>query len=209
MPLTRNYRRFNPIATSFLTKAVKRISERAFLSSRVSEHTSRVEQVVANCGGDIRAAVNMLQFQSFDDSSAAVSGKDRSLVRFVCLKSCCTKRAYGCASGFRGRDVSIKLFHALGKFLYNKREDASVAVTEQILPRHLVQHRRPMGFGACPEEIVASAGADAETFNLFLFQNVLGFCSDADETEVVARYLSDSDLFFGVWTVSTSYIVYI
>ena len=205
MSLTRTHRRFNPIATSFLTKAVKRICERAFLSGHGRDHASRVEQVVANCGGDIRAAVNMLQFQSFDGSSEAVSDRD-SFFRFVYFKSGCTKRTYGCVSGFRGRDVSMKLFHALGKFLYNKREDASVAVTEQRLPRHLLQHRRPMGFGSCPEEVVASAGADAETFNLFLFQNVLGFCSDADETEVVARYLSDSDLFFGVWTVGTSYI---
>lgn len=89
---------FNPVAKTILIKALTRICDLEFKiypRRKMRPSKSIIEMIADSCGGDIRAAIHTLQFNS------------------ICpLKG-------GTASS---RDIEANLFSALGKVLYNKRK---------------------------------------------------------------------------------------
>jgi len=84
--------RFNPVAPTILRPVLRRLNERLLPSKRLS--AAQIDVIIANANGDIRNAINTLQFS-------------RLLATPEHLAS--------------SRDEPVDLFHMLGKLLYSKR----------------------------------------------------------------------------------------
>uniref|UniRef100_A0A7N0ZT17 Cell cycle checkpoint protein RAD17 n=1 Tax=Kalanchoe fedtschenkoi TaxID=63787 RepID=A0A7N0ZT17_KALFE len=94
-----------------------------------------------------------------------------------------------------GRDETLSLFHALGKFLHNKREAGAALTSDQdafVLNEKFA--RLPLKMDA-PEKILWQAHGQARPITEFLHENVLDFLNDEaiDDSWTVAAYLSDAD----------------
>jgi cell cycle checkpoint protein len=94
------------------------------------------------------------------------------------------------------RDSGLSLFHALGKFLHNKRVDADVSdrVASDADLRPALR-RRPTASSQPPEATLARASLDGSAVTAFLHENVLQFVDDdaIDDVSVVSSYFSDAD----------------
>uniref|UniRef100_A0A8C4QPR6 RAD17 checkpoint clamp loader component n=1 Tax=Eptatretus burgeri TaxID=7764 RepID=A0A8C4QPR6_EPTBU len=155
---------FNPVAPTSLQKVLNRIA-----STEAKQSSSHVvvpdravlEDICAASTGDIRSAINSLQFTCFTGSlllppppkmdGGITSGRLRGQLnkkREHMGKRVPLKR--GGKNGLHierqvqvttGRDVSLFLFHALGKILHCKRDVCSVPNVQR-LPPHLSDHER-------------------------------------------------------------------
>ncbi|KAJ7545123.1 hypothetical protein O6H91_09G107900 [Diphasiastrum complanatum] len=95
-----------------------------------------------------------------------------------------------------GRDVTLSLFHALGKLLHNKRLTNGDVVTGSFCNQKLLEkHKRPPLNMAEPEAILSQAQLEADSVMAFLHENVLQFVDEEaiDSVAEVASYLSDAD----------------
>ncbi|SJX61687.1 related to cell cycle checkpoint protein RAD17 [Sporisorium reilianum f. sp. reilianum] len=113
--------RFNPVAPTIVLKGLKRAIERA--SSSTSKTTSKVwlqllQAIAEDSNGDLRAAVNCLQFVGANSKHLETIAKQRGATKGQDLGKAMRKMM----PLVSGRESSLALFHALGKVLYNKRE---------------------------------------------------------------------------------------
>lgn len=105
--------RFNPVAPTIVIKALKRAMEQSGSKGGLKVWTELLQAVAQDSNGDLRAAVNCLQFVGADMARFQASGRkgkerERAMRKMLPLVS--------------GRESSLVLFHALGRVLYNKRE---------------------------------------------------------------------------------------
>lgn len=101
--------RFNPVAPTIVLKGLKRAME--LTAGRNDKAWLELLHAVAeDSNGDLRAAVNCLQFLGAKHLDIKMNGsaKKRTMTKLIRMVS--------------GRESSLALFHALGKVLYNKRE---------------------------------------------------------------------------------------
>ncbi|GAC96375.1 hypothetical protein PHSY_003955 [Pseudozyma hubeiensis SY62] len=102
--------RFNPVAPTIVLKGLKRAMEQSGRGGKV--WLELLQAIAEDSNGDLRAAVNCLQFVGVKGVGEGVRMKGeegrRRVRRLIPLVS--------------GRESSLALFHALGKVLYNKRE---------------------------------------------------------------------------------------
>ncbi|KAJ9478311.1 Checkpoint protein RAD24 [Pseudozyma hubeiensis] len=102
--------RFNPVAPTIVLKGLKRAMEQSGRGGKV--WLELLQAIAEDSNGDLRAAVNCLQFVGVKGLGEGVKLKGeegrRRVRRLIPLVS--------------GRESSLALFHALGKVLYNKRE---------------------------------------------------------------------------------------
>ncbi|XP_050227110.1 cell cycle checkpoint protein RAD17 isoform X2 [Mercurialis annua] len=184
---------FNPITNNSIKKVITRICKQ--------EHhnltTEQIDLIAKASGGDIRHAITSLQLFCVQPnimpnlsalSNSSPSYSDGSADEINALIS-------GFSSLF-GRDETLSLFHALGKFLHNKR-DAEVPIVldhDAFLVSDKFS-RLPMKMDA-PEKVLCQAHGQARPITDFLHENVLDFISDEgmDAARDVASYLSDVDL---------------
>ncbi|XP_028805932.1 cell cycle checkpoint protein RAD17 isoform X2 [Neltuma alba] len=94
------------------------------------------------------------------------------------------------------RDETLSLFHALGKFLHNKRESESATKYEH--DTFLIQERLarlPLKMDA-PEKILCHAHVQPGPVADFLHENVLDFMNEEaiDDAWIVSSYLGDADI---------------
>ncbi|XP_065519596.1 cell cycle checkpoint protein RAD17 isoform X2 [Lathamus discolor] len=145
---------FKPVATTNMMKVLNRIAateaslkrEKNFALDRTS-----LELLCRGCSGDIRSAINSLQFSSMKDYSLEKEfwlKKERSsMVKCEAAPAVSKVRKKSKADtsedqeiqAIGGKDASIFLFHALGKIIYCKREPVSEFPQ---LPSHLSEYRR-------------------------------------------------------------------
>ncbi|XP_061225260.1 cell cycle checkpoint protein RAD17 isoform X2 [Neopsephotus bourkii] len=145
---------FKPVATTNMMKVLNRIAategslkrEKNFALDKTS-----LELLCRGCSGDIRSAINSLQFSSMKDYSLEKEfwlKKERSsMVKCEAAVSKVRKKSKADTSedqeiqAIGGKDASIFLFHALGKIIYCKRDPVSESEFPQ-LPAHLSEYRR-------------------------------------------------------------------
>ncbi|KAJ9172646.1 hypothetical protein P3X46_015860 [Hevea brasiliensis] len=193
---------FNPITNNSIKKALSRICKQ----EQCNVTSELIDLIAKASGGDIRHAITSLQLFCVKPDLG------------LSLPVCNSTRSYSdgnsheinaLISGFSllfGRDETLSLFHALGKFLHNKRENEATMVSDP--DAFFVRDkfaRLPMRMDA-PEKVLCQAHGQARPIADFLHENVLDFISDEAMEAVwdVASYLSDSDLllssFHGVLT---------
>ncbi|KAK3147848.1 hypothetical protein QOZ80_3BG0287500 [Eleusine coracana subsp. coracana] len=198
---------FNPVTTNSIKKILIRICKEE--SCGASEEI--VHQIATSSGGDIRHAIMSLQYWCLDrrrQSSVLAASATRAG-----SKSCDSlvpgqgnDSLSRSLSSLFGRDETLTLFHALGKFLHNKREtygDADIDRDPFPLKENLRRNLLKMDV---PEKILSQAHGKVRTVADFLYENVLDFIDDeaVDDAWTVVSYLSDADCLLAGSTI-TSY----
>ncbi|XP_061225259.1 cell cycle checkpoint protein RAD17 isoform X1 [Neopsephotus bourkii] len=202
---------FKPVATTNMMKVLNRIAategslkrEKNFALDKTS-----LELLCRGCSGDIRSAINSLQFSSMKDYSLEKEfwlKKERSsMVKCEAAVSKVRKKSKADTSedqeiqAIGGKDASIFLFHALGKIIYCKRDPVSESEFPQ-LPAHLSEYRRDTLL-IQPEDIVEKSHMSGSMFNLYLHQNYVDFFSDIDDVVRASEYLSTADVLCSNWS---------
>ncbi|KAI9016073.1 Rad17 cell cycle checkpoint protein-domain-containing protein [Hyaloraphidium curvatum] len=181
---------FNPVAHTLLVKLLKSLAESEKMRIKRTIQDVEYDALANRAGGDLRCAINALQFMTLLDSGvprhAMVKGTARR------KQEDRIKEAESIVSGKvgAGREATLPLFHALGKILYNKRktDDANATGTPPQAPR-----MAEMSF--VPEDVIDSSGLPASGLILYLSQNYPSFFEGPEEFSSAADYLSDADGF--------------
>lgn len=203
---------FNPIASSLLVKALSRIASMESVCSGQPIPPKEALQTLADAsGGDVRSAVNALQFAAkkdvyhIQDLFAGGSEKGKSKSSIKAQRKIKGSKASSSKAGdadtenliaVGGKDASLFLFRALGKVLYCKRNQEGAI---DPLPKHLkAEERLPLQEN--PESIYDKTSMGATSFSLFLHQNCLAFYSSIDNLGKALQHLTDSDVLSAEWT---------
>ncbi|OWF38083.1 cell cycle checkpoint protein RAD17-like [Mizuhopecten yessoensis] len=191
---------FNPIALTSLTKVLTRIATKE-ASQGLHKFTAPthaiLESIAMSSAGDIRGAINTLQFACLRDTkdllpSALVKGKQPVKKPRGKAKSKSSDKKDSDLASIGGRDTSLFLFRALGKILYCKRDDPSAHPDEPKLAVHLQEHHRdPLIIN--PEDVVEKSHLSGDYFSAYLHQNYMEFFTDLDDIARASQYLSDAD----------------
>ncbi|KAJ3063784.1 Cell cycle checkpoint protein rad17 [Podochytrium sp. JEL0797] len=202
---------FNPIAASFLVKALTRVVTEEFrtLPQQQKPTKSQIEDIASSSGGDIRCALNTLQFMTlFDDTRGDGGGKISQRM----AKQQMAKQDVG------NRDVSLIFYHALSKILVgkrlepNERPDAFPGLQEyqsaqplrpptdaSLLPDHLKHHqRKPLKSN--PEHVFESSHTDADGFVSYLAENYTSMFTEIEECVSAIDSYCEADSLLGPWT---------
>nr|GEW19630.1 cell cycle checkpoint protein RAD17 [Tanacetum cinerariifolium] len=169
---------FNPITANSITKMLSKICR----GEKLKITAEQMDVIAKASGGDIRHAITSLQYLSLkSDPIGKESHKIDNLDDGYSLPF--------------GRDETLSLFHALGKFLHNKRETETSTASDMdsvFLKEDFT--RLPMKMDA-PERVLQQAHGQARPIADFLQENVLDFVDDEamDDAWVVSSYLSDAD----------------
>ncbi|XP_064293756.1 cell cycle checkpoint protein RAD17 isoform X2 [Phalacrocorax carbo] len=201
---------FKPVAPTNMMKVLNRIAATEASMNREKncalDRTS-LELLCRGCSGDIRSAINSLQFSSMRDCSlekefwSRKKGSSTSKCEAAAAISKVKKKNRSEDQEIQtigGKDASIFLFHALGKILYCKREPVSEPEFPQ-LPTHLSEYRRDTLL-IQPEDIVEKSHMSGSMFNLYLHQNYVDFFSDIDDIVRASEYLSTADVLCSNWS---------
>ncbi|PNT77735.1 hypothetical protein BRADI_1g68237v3 [Brachypodium distachyon] len=205
---------FNPVTISSIKKILFRICKQE--SSSTTEEL--VHEIATSCGGDIRHAIMSLQYYCLNprrlNSALATSATLLESTGFGALAQGqdCYSRSSSMPSPC-GRDETLTLFHALGKFLHNKREShGDVNIDLDSFPLKEKLRRNPLKMDV-PEMILSQAHGKVRTVADFLHENALDFIDDdaVDDAWVVMSYLSEADCLLAGspitsarWTVNES-----
>ncbi|CAI9615671.1 unnamed protein product [Staurois parvus] len=208
---------FNPVAPTSMMKVLTRIatSEAAMSGGKcVIPDKQALELLCSGCTGDIRSAINSLQFSALKGTNDFWSKKkSRSTKTDKTISKGKSKRKSEKSmentddiQAIGGKDASLFLFRALGKILYCKKVPTPGSNLQK-LPAHLSQHDRDLLL-VLPEVVVEKSHMRSELFNLYLHQNYLDFFSDIDDVVRASEYLSAADVLTGDWNSRTTLSVY-
>ena len=205
---------FNAAAPTILSKMLLKIAEQESASGCSSlrmPDADVIEQLVVASHGDIRAAVNALQFYcqtSVNDACQLTCSQTAHAKRKYERKNKVAKTSVGndkkskvtsdSDSSICGRDSMLTLFHAVGKVLHCKR-DSTVSPGDELLPDHMSSLRRRLLL-VDPEDIADKVHLTSEQFVAFLHQNFMDFHTDIDDVVSTTLYLSDCETLTTNWT---------
>ncbi|XP_045302087.1 LOW QUALITY PROTEIN: cell cycle checkpoint protein RAD17 [Leopardus geoffroyi] len=201
---------FNPVAPTIMMKFLNRIvtmeANKNGRNITVPDKTS-LELLCQGCSGDIRSAINSLQFSSSKGENSFWPRKkgtsslksDAALSKSKRRKK--TDRVFENqeVQAIGGKDVSLFLFRALGKILYCKRASLTELGSPR-LPSHLSEYERDTLL-VQPEEVVEMSHMPGELFNLYLHQNYLDFFVEVDDVMRASEFLSFADILSGDWNM--------
>lgn len=209
---------FNPITAN----AIKKVLTNIATAENCPVSSESLSNIAESSEGDIRHAVNSLQFLCLSPNSTQCTwdpggvtcrmkkGKRRKVLVGTNRKEisvqgqeCIVNTDYSCDRSIliMCRDGVLSLFHALGKLLYNKRHTDVAKESGEgihlILKDHLQRH--PLNMEA-PESVLTQAHTEAGIFSSFLHENLLDFVDDdgIGDVAVSMSYLSDVDCLLGV-----------
>ncbi|CAH8353546.1 unnamed protein product [Eruca vesicaria subsp. sativa] len=191
---------FNPITKNSIKKTLQRISR----EEHCQVTTAEVDQIASASGGDIRHAITSLQLFSvkpeLDHTNVKSTWSSMGNTYQRNEQTMHSGLDSGLSSCF-GRDETLSLFHALGKFLHSKRETTdndndNVIISDcsdYLVHNHFA--RLPLKMDA-PEKVLSQAHGQADRVVDFLHENVLDFVSDGaiEDAWCVSSYLADADL---------------
>ncbi|KAL9229617.1 hypothetical protein vseg_005065 [Gypsophila vaccaria] len=179
---------FNPVTVNSLKKALSKIC----IQEQCSTTSEQIDSIANSSGGDIRHAIMTLQYFCVRQQSGILASDKCSSESEANGRDPVQDDAdFSLRSG---RDQTLSLFHALGKFLHNKRETDCTMECDGDFKLKEEFTRLPLKMDA-PEKVLSQAYGQARPVAEFLFENVLDFMSQ-DATEdawAVSSYLSDTD----------------
>ncbi|KAF4024313.1 hypothetical protein G4228_016205 [Cervus hanglu yarkandensis] len=199
---------FNPVAPTIMMKFLNRIvtveANKNGGKIVVPDKTS-LEFLCQGCSGDIRSAINSLQFSSstgknnLQPRKKGMSSLKSDAVLSKSKRRQKTDRIFENqeVQAIGGKDVSLFLFRALGKILYCKRAPVT-EVDSPRLPSHLSEYDRDTLL-VQPEEVVEMSHMPGELFNLYLHQNYVDFFTEVDDLVRASEFLSFADILSGDW----------
>ncbi|KAE8635917.1 hypothetical protein XENTR_v10002784 [Xenopus tropicalis] len=212
---------FNPVAPTTMTKVLTRIaSTEANMSGGkiIIPDKASLDLICTGSSGDIRSAINSLQFSAQKGSFLTnnTCSKSRGKATKSGKTSSKSKSKKGSQKGgenidevqaIGGKDASLFLFRALGKILYCKREPLPEDTDIYRLPAHLSEYNRDLLL-VLPEAVVEKSHMNGDLFNLYLHQNYLEFFMEIDDVVRASEYLSSADVLSGDWNSRSTLSVY-
>ncbi|XP_060598145.1 cell cycle checkpoint protein RAD17-like [Ruditapes philippinarum] len=203
---------FNPVAMTSMTKILTKVATEESLKGShkfTVPSKSVIESIAMASAGDIRGAINALQFACLKDTcdlaaasyskgktrltkKSSTTGKKGSTTKKTLSKTSSSQKDEELMS-IGGRDTSLFLFRALGKILYCKRTDPGEDEENRaVLPSHLSQYYRdPLQVD--PEDVVERSHLSGDFFGAYLHQNYVEFFSSIEDLVTASEYISDAD----------------
>lgn len=193
---------FNPMASTLVTKALDLVVQKE------ARHSGRRRipgpSVLKQLGevGDVRSAIGSLEFlcvraEDGDDWGGRVASRAKKGANASAL----TKMETVSLELVTQRESSLGLFHAVGKVVYNKRDDVySGNIALEVLqqpPDHLSEHTRLRVPQISVDQLIDETGTDIGTFVAALHENYVLSCegvSFIDTLNGCLEALSESDL---------------
>ncbi|KAL1794649.1 hypothetical protein ACET3X_006465 [Alternaria dauci] len=192
---------FNPIATTFMTKALDTIIvKEARKSGRKKTLGPQAIQRLAELG-DIRSAVSSLEFLCLRGDDAEGWGAKVNFTKKKGPKDVpMTKIEQESLEMVTQRESTLGIFHSVGRVVYNKRlpEDPNTPVANP--PNWFPERRRPKVSEVNVDTLIDELGTDTQTFVAALHENYVLSCGGADSEETLdsiegcIEALSDADL---------------
>ena len=188
---------FNPIASTYLIKALDLVVQKEARHSRRQKTPG--PSVLKKLGevGDIRSAIGSLEFlclrgEDSDDWGGRVAFKAKKSVK---ASSAFTKMESESLEMVTQRESSLGLFHAVGKVVYNKRDDLKAPLPQ--LPDHPPQQVSLRISQVSVDQLIDETGTDTAIFVAALHENYALSCEGThfiDTLNGCLDALSDSDL---------------
>lgn len=191
---------FNPIAPTFMTKALELVLRKESRKSgrrkapgpSVLKHLSEL--------GDVRSAVSSLEFlclrgDEFDGWSGKITFTKAKGGAYNPAPSKLEKESLEVITQ---RESTLGIFHAVGKVVYNKREEPTDTPPPQP-PSWLPQHKRLKMSEVDTETLLNELGTDIQTFVSALHENYVLSCQETTTEDTLDTIngcidsLSDSD----------------
>lgn len=204
----------NPVAPTMLVKLLTKIAN-AEAGKCLVPSASVIETIAVSSGGDIRSALNSLQFACRRDtldlgakcafsakhllkrqgsSSSGARLKYGSLKTGTCDGN--SKEDLGLTLGLK--DKAIFLFQSVGKILHFKRGNPTDHPRSPSLPSHLSHFDRdPLLVD--PEDVAFKSQLSGDSLTSFLHENYVEFLSSVEDLERAAKYFSDADSLSALW----------
>lgn len=180
---------FNRVAPTFITKALDIVLKK---EARVSKRR-RIPGPAALKGfaemGDVRSAIASLEFLCLRgdedaDWSGTVSGRLKKGGR---SNAALTHMEKDSLEAITQREASLGIFHAVGKVVYNKREDPAVTGSSNAEvpqpPQHLHHFARRKISQVSIDDLINETGTDTHTFIAALHENYILSCESEDFTD--------------------------
>ncbi|KAI1819477.1 Rad17 cell cycle checkpoint protein-domain-containing protein [Xylaria intraflava] len=202
---------FNAIAPTLLAAALELIVQKEARKS--GRRRTPGPLVLKKLGeiGDIRSAISSLQFLCLKGDAEADWGSQISFgkpKRSVKSTISLTPGEAETLQLVSQREASLGIFHAVGKVVYNKREESprdprSPEGRAELLPDHLTSYSRPRKSEVSVDNLIDETGTDTHTFISALHENYVLSCepmghsdpnSFLDYMGKCIDYLSESDL---------------
>ena len=191
---------FNTMAPTFVVKALELVVRKEARQS--GRRRTPGLPLLHKLGetGDVRSAISALEFlclrnnNNEDDWGGTVARKSKS----TNTASALTKIERDMLEKITQREARLGIFHAVGKVLYNKREE--VSNTNSLPPQppaHMSQFARPRISLVFPDELIDSTGTDRQTFVAALHENYVSSCegvSFLDSLNGCLDAFSDTDI---------------
>lgn len=176
----------NPITTTKVKQCLERIAKAQGNSFQVTK--AFCERLQLQSGGDIRYAINALQFdqslcRNNNNSNTAVKhpkGKKRGSKKTAAPEATSTEHI---------RDTQYTAFHALGKLLYAKRENTT-ALSNVCSNTQDTEERPPLNF--VPEQVLEQCDMDLGHALTYLEFHCADFFTDVEELSTALDLYSDA-----------------
>lgn len=206
---------FNAIAPSILSKALELVVVKEARKS--GRRRTPGPLVLKRLGeiGDIRSAISSLEFLCLKGDSegdwgakVAFTKQKKSVKDGIAM----TSSEAESLEMISQREASLGIFHAVGKVVYNKRDDLPPPNdTTEILPSYMQLKARPKRSQVSVDSLIDETGTDTHTFVSALHENYALSCecwnpqgwasSPMDHINDCIEYLSESDLMCPSWDV--------
>ncbi|KAI2624349.1 Rad17-domain-containing protein [Hypoxylon sp. NC1633] len=209
---------FNAIAPTLLSSALELIVQKEARKS--GRRRTPGPLVLKRLGeiGDIRSAISSLEFLCLKGDTDADWG---SKVTFTKPKRgskndvLLTKGEVESLELVSQREASLGIFHAVGKVVYNKRNERPISQQTpegraEALPDYMSHRSRPKRSEVSVDNLIDETGTDIHTFISALYENYVLSCessgpsdpnSSLDYINDCIEYLSESDLLSPSWDV--------
>ncbi|KAK2759039.1 Cell cycle checkpoint protein rad17 [Arachnomyces sp. PD_36] len=193
---------FNSIAPTIMLKALNLVLKKeARCSTRKNAPGPAVLKRLSEMG-DIRSAVSSLEFLCIrGDDGGVWGGKPTAKKKKASGEAPLTDMEKESLEMVSQREASLGIFHAVGKVMYNKREDPAIAHESRIRlpppPDHLRHHSRPKISEVSIDDLINEIGTDTQTFISALHENYAPSCngsSFSQSLEGCIEALSESDI---------------
>ena len=188
---------FNPVAPTLLVKALELVIRKEARESgrRRVPGPSLLKQLAEV--GDVRSAIGSLEFLCLREGDEDDWGGRVAIKSKKNANSALTKMEKASIQLLSQREASLGLFHAVGKVVYNKREEPHSANRPSQPPDYLPQHARLKVSEVSIDTLMDETGTDSRTFIAALHENYVMSCESKDFTESLndcLDALSDSDV---------------
>jgi len=208
---------FNTIAPGILAKAMELVVQKEARKS--GRRRTPGPQVLKRLGeiGDIRNAISSLEFlclKGDDDTdwgAKVAFTKPKKGAREIAM----TKTEAETLEMVSQREASLGIFHAVGKVVYNKRDEhpypaGSAEASRETMPDYQSGLSRPKKSQVSVDSLIDETGTDAHTFISALHENYVLSCertgpsdenTSLDYINGCVEHLSESDLLCPSWDI--------